>query len=337
MVVSWPARITEGGGTRDQFTHLIDVLPTILEASGLPAPAEVDGIEQKPMDGVSFLSTFDDPEAPEVRTRQYFEVFSNRSIYDDGWKANAQHTLPWRQDVAPGNWDQDEWELYNLAEDYSEANNLAAQMPEKLEEMKALFDEEAEKNDVYPLDDRGTGRLAVPKPTPSDPDRTHFTFYAGATRLPETASPNTKNKSHSITAEIEMPDEGGEGVILAAGGSSAGFALFVRDGNLVYLYNWFDSYRPEVVSETPIPAGKSTVRMDFDYEGAEGEMGKGGTATLFINDDEVGSVHIDKTVAARFGLDTFGVGEDTGAPVVNTYDPPFPFTGKIDEVVIDLR
>ncbi len=150
MVVSWPARITNTGGTRDQFTHLIDVLPTILEASGLPAPKEVDGIEQKPMDGASFLANFDDADAPEMHDRQYFEVFSNRSIYDQGWKANAQHTLPWRQDVAPGNWEADRWELYNLAEDYSEANDLAAEMPDKLAAMKAIFDEEAEKNHVYP-------------------------------------------------------------------------------------------------------------------------------------------------------------------------------------------
>ncbi len=334
MVVTWPARITEGGGVRDQFTHLIDVLPTILDAAGLPAPTEVDGVEQKPMDGVSFLSTFDDPNAPEVRDRQYFEVFSNRSIYDEGWKANAQHTLPWRQDLAPGDWDADRWELYNLAEDYSESNDLAAEMPEKLAAMKALFDDEARKNHVYPLDDRGVGRLAAPKPTPSDPSRTHFVFYPGATRLPETAAPNTKNRSHAITAQIEMPDGGGEGVIVAEGGSSAGFALYVQDGKLVYHYNWFDAYRTEVVSEAVLPAGPSTVRMEFAYDG---EAGAGGTATLFINDEEAGSVRIDRTVAGRFGIDTFGIGEDSGSPVADSYDPPFPFTGKISEVVIDLE
>jgi len=337
MVVTWPARIKDPGTTRYQFTHLIDVLPTILEASGLPAPKSVDGVEQKPMDGVSFLSVIDNADAPEIRTRQYFEVFSNRSIYDNGWKANAQHTLPWRQDVAPGNWDKDRWELYNLAEDFSESNDLAAAMPDKLEEMKALFLEEAEKYHVFPLDDRGAERLAIPKPTPSDPNRTHFVFYPGATRLAETAAPNTKNKSHTISADIEVPDAGAEGVIVAEGGSSAGFALFMRDGKLVYHFNWFDEERTEVESDKPVPTGKAKLRMEFAYDGGVDEVGKGGTATLFINDEEVGSGKIEKTVAGRFGIDTFGVGEDTGSPVVNTYKPPFPFTGTIEKVEIDLK
>lgn len=337
MVVSWPAQIKDVGGTRDQFTHLIDVLPTILDASHIPQPSKVEGVDQKPMDGVSLLSTFASKDAPEVHTRQYFEVFSNRAIYEDGWMASAQHTFPWRQDYAPGNWDKDKWELYNLDKDYSQANDLAAAMPEKLAAMKALFDEEAEKNHVYPLDDRGTGRLVEPKPTPSDPNRKHFVFYEGAVRLPETASPNTKNKSHTITAEVNMPKEGGEGVILAMGGLSAGFALYVEDGKLVYQYNWFDDVRTIVTSDKPMPVGESTVKMDFVYDGKPGERGKGGTATLFINDAKVGSVHLEKTVAARFGLDTFGVGEDSGAPVSKSYQAPFRFNGKIEKVTIDLK
>lgn len=337
MVVSWPARIREGGGVRPQFTHLIDVLPTVLEAAHLPAPKEVDGIAQKPMDGVSFLSTFDSGAAPEVRTRQYFEVFSNRSIYDKGWKANAQHTLPWRQDYAPGNWEMDRWELYNLKDDYSEAIDLAQKMPDKLKEMKALFQAEAQKYHVYPLDDRGAQRLLEPKPTPSDPNRTHFVYYAGATRLAETAAPNTKNKSHSITAKIDVPQGGAEGIIVAEGGISSGFALFLRGGKLVYHYNWFDEDRSEIVSTEDVPAGKSTVRMDFTYDGAAGETGKGGTVTLFVNDRKIGSGPVHKTVPGRFGIDTFGIGEDSGAPVADTYDPPYRFTGTIDEVVIDLK
>lgn len=337
MVVSWPARIRDGGTMRHQFTHLIDVLPTILEVAELPAPKTVDGIEQKPMDGVSFLSVIANPDAPEVRKRQYFEVFSNRSIYDNGWKANAQHTLPWRQDVAPGNWDKDRWELYKLTEDYSESKDLAAAMPDKLREMKTLFLEEAKKYHVFPLDDRGAQRLAIPKPTPSDPKRTHFVFYPGATRLAETAAPNTKNKSHTISADIEVPDGGAEGVIVAEGGSSAGFALYMRDGKLVYHFNWFDEERTEVESDNPVPKGKATVRMEFAYEGQADELGKGGTATLFINDEKVGSGKIEKTVAGRFGIDTFGVGEDTGSPVANTYKPPFRFTGTIKKVEIDLK
>ena len=210
MVVSWPAKIKNTGGIRDQFTHLIDVVPTILAAAGIPAPTSVDGVEQKPMDGVSIASTFADPKARPVRERQYFEIFTNRAIYDKGWIACAQHTLPWRQDLAPGKWENDKWELYNLDEDFSEAKNLAAQHPDKLAELKKIFDEEAEKNHVYPFDDRGAARIPEPRPSPGggDPNRRKFTYYAGVSRLPETAAPNTKNCSHRISAVIEMPTTG---------------------------------------------------------------------------------------------------------------------------------
>ncbi len=213
--------------------------------------------------------------------------------------------------------------------------DLAKKNPEKLEELKALFKEEAKKYNVYPLDDRGTGRLISPKPTPSDPKRKHFTFYAGAIRLAETASPNTKNKSHSITAEIELKSKSDSGIIVASGGSSAGFALYVQNGKLVYHYNYFDDARYVITSKESLPTGKSTVRFDFAYDG--GGTGKGGTGKLYINDKLVGEGRIDKTVAARFGIDTFGIGEDTGSPVAYSYKLPFKFTGKIDKVNIDLK
>ena len=203
--------------------------------------------------------------------------------------------------------------------------------------MKALFDEEAKKNHVHPLDDRGTGRLLVPKPAPggSDPKRTHFTYYAGAVRLAETAAPNTKNKSHTITADVVMPQNGGEGVIVAEGGSSAGFSLYVQGGKLVYQFNWFDEDRYVITSSEPVPAGKSTVRFDFAYDG--GGEGKGGTGTIFINGKKVGEGRIEKTVPARFGIDTFGIGMDTGSPVSDTYNPPFTFNGNIEKVDIVLK
>jgi arylsulfatase len=336
MIISWPARIKDVGGIRTQFTHLIDVVPTILDAAGIPAPKSVDGVVQKPMDGVSFLSTFASAQATPHRKRQYFEVFSNRAIYDNGWIASAQHTFPWRQDYAPGNWDNDRWELYNIDADFSQANDLAGQNPKKLAELKALFDAEAKKNHVYPLDDRGTERVFIQKPSAggSDPKRTHFTYYTGAVRLAETAAANTKNKSHTITADIVMPEQGGEGVIVAEGGSSAGFALYVQDGKLVYHFNWFEESRYVITSSEPMPAGKSTVRFEFAYDG--GGMGKGGKGTLFINGKKVGEGRIEKTVPGRFGIDTFGVGIDTGSPVSNTYKPPFVFTGRIEKVEIDL-
>jgi arylsulfatase len=336
MVVSWPARIKEEGGVRPHFTHLIDIVPTILDVANLPQPVAVDGIEQKPMDGVSIATTFDSADAKPVRQRQYFEIFTNRAIYDNGWIACAQHTLPWRQDFAPGHWENDKWELYNLDEDFSEARDLAAQHPDKLNALKAIFDEECVKNNVYPFDDRGTGRVFEPKPSPggADPNRTNFTYYPGAARLPETAAPNTKNRSHRISAEIEMPAHGGEGVIVAAGGISAGYALFVQDGRLVYHYNWFERERTNLVSNVPLPPGRSTVTMEFAYDG--GGLGKGGEAVLGINGKEVGRAHINNTVAGRFGIDTFGVGSDTGSPVAKAYKLPFAFTGTIKRVDIVL-
>ena len=339
MVVSWPAQIKDVGGIRTQFLHLIDVVPTILEAAHLPAPKTVDGVVQKPMDGVSFLSTFYDANAKPVRDRQYFEVFSNRAIYDNGWIAAAQHTFPWRQDYAPGNWDNDTWELYNIDDDFSEANDLAASNPEKLAEMKALFDEEAKKNNVYPLDDRGTGRIYEAKPSPggSDPNRKHFTYFAGAARLAETAAPNTKNKSHTITAEINIPDKGGDGVLVAEGGSGGGFALYIKDGKLVYEYNFFDEDRYIVTSTEKVPVGKSTLKMDFIYEGKEGEMAKGGDIMLYANGNKIGEGKMDKSIPGRFGIDTFGIGVDTGSPVSKDYSPPFAFAGDILKVEIELK
>ena len=253
-----------------------------------------------------------------------------------GGIACAQHTLPWRQDLAPGHWEKDRWELYNLDEDSSEAKDLAAEHPDKLAELKTLFDEEAGKNHVYPFDDRGAARAAVPKPSPggSDPNRTQFTYYGGASRLAETAAPNTKNVSHRITAHIDMP-AGGEGVIVAEGGISAGFALYVQNGKLVYHYNWFERERTNLVSNMPVPTGKSTVTMEFAYDG--GGLGKGGEAVIAINGKEVGRARIANTVAGRFGIDTFGLGSDTGSPVSNTYHPPFPFTGTVKRVDIELR
>jgi len=333
MIVSWPAKIADRGGVRSQFTHLIDITPTILDVAGIPAPLAVDGIEQKPLDGVSIVSTFDSAAARPVRQRQYFEVFSNRAIYDNGWIACAQHTFPWRQDFAPGHLEKDKWELYDLDGDFSEATNLAEKYPEKLEALKALFDRECEKYGVYPLDDRGTARVNEPKPPPggADPNRKHFTYYPGAVRLPETAAANTKNRSHRIEIHIEKP---GDGVLLAEGGQSAGFVLYVKDGRPVYHYNWFDRERTSVKSSAALPEGSSTVAFEFAYDG--GGAGKGGDAILFLDGKEVGRSRIEHTVGGRFGIDTFGVGCDTGSPVSNEYKPPFGFTGVIKRVDIDL-
>jgi arylsulfatase A-like enzyme len=333
MVVSWPARITEPGGLRSHFTHLIDIAATIYDVAGIPAPDSMDGVEQKPLDGVSFAATFTDPKASPVRDRQYFEVFSNRAMYRDGWIACAQHTFPWRMGYAPGNWDDDKWELYDIRNDFSEDNDVAAQFPEKLAELKALFDAECLKYNVYPLDDRGVERAFIPKPPPggADPSRRHFTFYPGAVRIPETAAPNTKNRSHRIEIQVE---KGGEGVLLAEGGQSSGFAIYVKDGKPIYHYNWFESERTSIVSIKPLPLGPCKLAFDFAYDG--GGIAKGGEGVLFLDGEEVGRARIPNTVPARFGIDTFGVGCDTGSPVTHDYKPPFAFSGVIKQVDIHL-
>jgi arylsulfatase len=325
--------ITDKGGIRSQFTHLIDIVPTILDVAKIPAPKTVNGMDQKPMDGVSIATTFVSNEARPVRERQYFEVFTNRAIYDKGWIACAQHTLPWRQDVAPGHWEKDRWELYNLDEDFSENNDLAAKHPEKLAALKKIFDEECKKYNVYPFDDRGSARLTVPKPPPggADPKRRTFTYYPGAVRLAETAAPNTKNRSHRIDIAIATP---GDGVLLAEGGQSAGFVIYVKNGTPIYHYNFFEIDRIAVESSVKLPDGPCTVSFEFQYDG--GGAGKGGQAVLFVNGKEVGKKRIERTVPGRFGIDTFGVGCDTGSPVCKDYKPPYAFTGVIEKVDILL-
>ncbi|QRM54931.1 sulfatase-like hydrolase/transferase [Sinorhizobium sp. BG8] len=336
MVVTWPEKIKPDKQPRDQFLHLVDVAPTILEAAHVTMPTEVNGIRQLPIAGESFEASFTDPKA-KSRTEQYFEILSNRSVYYEGWKADAQHTLPWRQDLAPGKWDEDRWELYNLDKDFSEANDLAKEMPEKLAELKGRFDELAREYHVYPLDDRGAARLAIAKPTPPgfDPDAKTITFYKGATRLAETAAPQMKNRSWSLTANVAADGEKTEGVILGFGGVAAGMTFYIKDGKPIFDYNWFEEHFT-VKSDAVVPKGDAVIRLVFDYEGGK-ELGKSGTASIFIDDKKVAEGKIEKTVAGRFGIDTFGIGEDSGQPVTFDYKPPFTFNGDLKEVQIELK
>jgi arylsulfatase len=257
-------------------------------------PETADGIAQKPLEGASFLASFSDP-AFEGRDSQHFEILSNRSIYEDGWKANAQHTLPWRQDLAPGNWEEDRWELYYLPDDFSEAVDLAADNPEKLEELKAKFDAAAEAFYVYPLDDRGAGRLAVPKPPApgADPDSKTFTFYPGATRIPENAAPPMKNNSWTLAAKVEGDGTATEGVIMGFGGLAAGMSLYLDKGVPVFTYNYFDDYTTLRGSE-PID-GEAEILVDFAYEGGE-KPGAGATVTLSVDGTQVAQETMAATV-----------------------------------------
>lgn len=337
MVVSWPAKIKPDSKPRDAFLHLVDVVPTILEAANIPMPKQVDGIEQKPLAGKSFLGSFDDPNF-EGRDEQYFEVFSNRSIYVDGWKANAQHTRPWRQDLAPGNWNKDRWELYNLAEDFSEANDLADELPEKLAELKQEFDKAAEEYDVYPLDDRGAARLALPKPPVpgADLDSSTYKYFAGATRIAEPAAPPMKNKSWTLTAKVVTQGDKTEGVVMGFGGVAAGIVLYLDDGVPVFDYNYFEEHTV-VKGDAPLPEGAATLEVDFDYQGGPDQAGKGAKIALSVNGQIVARGEMEATVGGRFGIDTFGIGEDSGQPVSGAYQAPFKFNGQIDSVIVEIK
>ena len=332
LVVSWPAKITDKGGIRPQFHDVIDVAPTLLEAAGIPQPTEVNGVIQKPIEGVSMVYSFADAKAKDTHVTQYFEMFGNRALYHDGWIAVCRHgRLPWENG---GTYDfaKDRWELYNIDNDFSEANNLAAQYPQKLKELQDMFDAEARKYNVLPLDDRFIER-ADPTLRPSlIAGKTNFVYFAGAERIPESSSANVKNKSHVITAFIEKP---GDGVLVAAGGTVGGYTLFVKDGKPVYEYNWFGQDRYRVTSSEPLPPGESTVRVEFKYDG--GGLAKGGSVTMFINDRKVAEGRVDKTIFGRFSADeTFDTGVDTGSPVSDLYQSPNPFGGKLARIEINI-
>src|SRR6476660_9160070 len=249
LVIVWPDRIRDAGGIRTQFHHAIDISPTILEAARLPQPAGVNGVKQKPIEGVSMIYSFDDPKATSARHIQYFEMFGNRAVYKDGWIATARHgRLPWVTVGSTGDFDHDKWELYNLAEDFSESNDVSARYPQKLKELQDDFWVEAKKYDVLPLDDRFSER-GDPSLRPSlIAGRTDFAYYPGAAFIPEPSAVNTKNTSHTITATIEVPQGGADGVLVAEGGVGGGFTLYIKDGKPVYEYNYMAHERYKVAS-----------------------------------------------------------------------------------------
>ena len=253
----------------------------------------------------------------------------------DGWIAVARHgRLPW-ENAGSYDFNNDTWELYNIEHDFSEANNVASQHPDKLKQLQDMFWVEAKKYNVLPLDDRFIER-ADPSLRPSLIEgRTSFTYYAGATRIPESSAVNTKNRSHTIIATIDMPKQGGDGVLVAAGGNVGGYALYIKDRKPVYEYNWFSQARYKVTASEPLPEGATTIRVEFVSEGG---VGKGGNVALYVNDKKVGEGRVDKTVPGRFSADeTFDIGMDTGSPVSTAYKSPNPFTGKLSKVTIDLK
>ena len=335
MVISWPAKIKDKGGLRSQFHHVNDIAPTILDLVGIEQPKKFNGIEQKPIEGVSLTYTFaDDAEnAPEQKKTQYFEIMGNRGLYHDGFIISAFHKEPWNTGgTVP--FENDKWELFDLSQDFSQADDLSAKNPDKLKELQALFEKEGKKFGVFPLDDRLAGRLDVKLRPSWTSGRNQFVFYEGMTGLPEGTAPNVKNKSHSISADVIIPNNGAEGVLLATGGGTGGYVLYVQDNKLTYEYDWF-GYDRYTVTSTDLPTGKVNLRMDFKYDG--GGAGKGGLVTLFVNGNKAGEGRIEKTIPGRFSLDTMDVGMDQNAPVGNDYQPPFKFSGTIEKVTISLQ
>lgn len=338
MIVRWPAHYGKGGEKRTQFLHVIDVAPTILDAAGIPEPRSVNGTAQTPMQGKSFLPTLSDPNSPEIRTSQYFEMFANRAIYKDGWWAASLSFEPW--DPVRGDFDpfKAKWELYNLDKDFTQAHDVAAENPEKLAELTALWWAEASANKALPLDWRGAERFSAEltgKPNLAG-DRTTFVYPGVLAGLPESSAPDLKNKSFSVTAKVKIADDA-NGMIFTQGGNTGGWAFYLKDGKLSAAHNYIDVQRYSVASDAPIAAGEHELKMDFVYEGGK-EMGKGGALTLSVDGSQVATGKIDRTTPFKYSLsENQDVGTDTGTPVTYDYRPPYDFEGSLEQVVVELR
>jgi arylsulfatase A-like enzyme len=334
MVVHWPKGITAKNEVRSQWHHVIDIAPTILEAAGLPEPKSVNGTVQAPIEGVSMLYTFANAKAPDRHKTQYFEIFGNRAIYHDGWLARTIHRAAW--EFKPRRTLQEDiWELYDTRADFSLANDVAAQNPAKMKELQALFLSEATKYHVLPLDDRTLER--VNPATAGRPDlmagRTTLDVFQGMIGMSENVFINVKNRSHTITAEVE---NGTNGAIMAQAGRFGGWSLYLKDGKPTYTYNWLGLKEYTVAATQALPASKSTIRFEFVYDG--GGTGKGGVGTLFVNGKQVATGRIEQTQCCIFSADEGAdVGEDGGTAVSSAYEVPFKFTGKINKVTIELK
>ena len=338
MIVSWPKRIKAANQVRSQWHHVIDVAPTVLEAAGLPEPKSVNGVVQSPIEGVSMVYSFDHADAKSAHKVQYFEIAGNRGIYHEGWFAGTIHRAPWESSPRR-KLQEDIWELYDTRQDFSLANDLAAVNPAKLKELQGLFLKEAIKYRVLPIDDRSIERMnpAVAGRPDLMGDRTSLTLAAGMLGMSENVFINIKNRSHSITADVVIPEGGANGVILAQAGRFGGWSLYLKDGKPTYCYNFVGLQEYKVSAPQALAAGKATIRMNFDYDG--GGIGKGGTATVMVNGEKVASGRIEHTQAMAFsGDETAGVGVDDATPVTTDYkERDNAFTGKILKVTVDVK
>lgn len=343
MVMSWPARIKDTGGLRQQFHYVTDVAPTILEAAGLQAPDIMNGVKQVPMDGISMAYTWDDVKAKDRRTKQIFEMFGNRAIYEDGWlAATTPLVFAWQPEPEGLTPESFKWELYNLDQDFSQGNDLAAVEPAKLEQLKELWWAEAGRNNVLPLNfsPQATVEAFFQRPSLTR-GRLNFVYHQGTSRIPEPSSPLTKNRSWKITARTNVPPGGGNGVIITQGGRFAGWGLVMLDGKPAFVYkrSQVPGASVRIDGAERLEPGSHTLTVAFDYDGKAGEVGAGGTFTLSVDGVEAGKVTIDRTVPYIYSVDeTLDVGEDNGTPILEDYASrmPFRYDGQIDDVAIDL-
>ena len=339
MIISWPDRIRDKGGLRSQFIHTIDIVPTLYEVCGVTAPTVLNGIPQKPIEGISFAETFDTGDAESHRKTQYFELGVNRGLYHDGWMASAPSFVPW-EPVRDPNWDPDTqvWELYKLDGDFSQAHDLAAEHPDKLRELQDMWWVEAAKYNVLPLDWRANIRMnaeLMGRPSLVG-HRTSATYHEGQIGLVDAACLPMLNKSWTITAEIEVPDGTAEGMIVTHGGLEGGYGLYLREGKPVFVYNYLSIDRPTFTAEQPLSPGRHTLVVDFRYDG--GGMGKGGEITLSADGTKVAGGRMEKTVPIQFSLgEGLDIGMDVGSPIDFTYQLPFKFTGRIEKVTVEIR
>jgi arylsulfatase A-like enzyme len=340
MCISWPGHIKDVGGIRSQFHHIIDIVPTILEASGIPAPESVDGIKQAPIEGVSMAYTFEraNANAPSRRDTQYFEMFGNRAIYHDGWIAvTPPPQPPWLLGTKPlPPLNEYKWELYNLAEDFSENNDLAAQNPDRLKQLQGLFLEEAKKYQVFPLDNSILERMLTPRPS-AVAGKTEFTYSGEVSGIPAGNAPNILAKSFKITADVETPSTSAEGMLNTLGGRFGGYGLYVIKGKPVFVYNLLALERFRWEDPQALTPGKHTIEFDFKYDGPG--MAKGGTGVLSVDGKEVDRKTIPHTVPSIMTIDeSFDVAVDTRTGVDDhDYQPPFRFTGKLNKLTIKLE
>jgi arylsulfatase len=343
MVCHWPAGIKSKGQVRDQFHHVVDLAPTVFEAAKVPAPKEVNGVKQLPIEGVSMAYSFDAPEAPDRRKTQYFEIAGNRAVYHDGWFAGTIHKAPW--EAMPRHpLTDDVWELYHVENDFSMSKNLAAENPQKLSELQALFTKEAIEHKVLPIDDRTIERFdpkVAGRPDLMD-GRTKLTVYPGMVYMSENAFINVKNTSVDLVADLEVKGDKNHGVLLAQGGRFGGWALWVDHGKPIYTYNFLGLEVFRVSGNQAMSDGKHTIKMAFDYDKttAAGGRGAGGKATLYLDGKMIGEGTISKTHANTFSLDdTADTGIDTGTPVDEGYGEgrKNSFNGVLKKVSIELR